>query len=302
MLQKEKLKNMKSHFLYTKQQRSGILLLCTVILITQLSYHFIDFKDETTNILDPEESAIFQKQIDSLKKIRNSNTSLKIYPFNPNFIKDYKGYQLGMSTEEIDRLHQHRALGKYVNSTQDFQRVTKISDSLLHKISPYFKFPAWTQKKTPKKRNTKTHFNHEVKKDQTIISTRDLNSATLSDFLAIEGVEEALAERIINYRTKLQGFYVTDQIFEVWNLDETLGNRILKTFTIKTTPSIKKININTAHFKEILALPYIDYDLCKKIFDFRDEVAELQDISELKNIEGFPLNKYNRIVVYLSAE
>ena len=68
MLQKEKLKNMKSHFLYTKQQRSGILLLCTVILITQLSYHFIDFKDETTNILDPEESAIFQKQIDSLKK------------------------------------------------------------------------------------------------------------------------------------------------------------------------------------------------------------------------------------------
>ena len=116
---------MKSHFLYTKQQRSGILLLCTVILITQLSYHFIDFKDETTNILDPEESAIFQKQIDSLKKIRNSNTSLKIYPFNPNFITDYKGYQLGMSTEEIDRLHQHRAHGKYVNSTQDFQRVTR---------------------------------------------------------------------------------------------------------------------------------------------------------------------------------
>ena len=72
-----------------------------------------------------------------------------------------------------------------------------------------------------------------------------------------------------------------------FNLDETLGNRILKTFTIKTTPTIKKININTAHFKEILALPYIDYDLCKKIFDFRDEVAELQRHIRVK--------KYRRI-------
>ena len=68
---------MKSHFLYTKQQRSGILFLFAVILITQLSYHFIDFKDQTTNILDSEESAIFQKQIDSLKKIKTAIQHLK---------------------------------------------------------------------------------------------------------------------------------------------------------------------------------------------------------------------------------
>ena len=36
-----------------------------------------------------------------------------IYPFNPNFISDYKGYKLGMSIQEIDRLHQYRAQNKY---------------------------------------------------------------------------------------------------------------------------------------------------------------------------------------------
>jgi len=60
--------------------------------------------------------------------------------------------------------------------------------------------------------------------------------------------------------------------------------------------------VNTASFKEVLSIPYIDYDLCVKIFDYRDEVAELQSISELKNIKDFPTNKYDRIVLYLRVE
>ena len=39
--------------------------------------------------------------------------------------------------------------------------------------------------------------------------------------------------------------------------------------------------------------------ICKKILNYRDEVAELQDISELKNIKDFPLELYDRIVLYL---
>ena len=75
----------------------------------------------------------------------------------------------------------------------------------------------------------------------------------------------------------------------------------MEVFSVETTPKILKINVNTASFKEVLKNPYIDYDLCVKIFEYRDEVAELQDISELKNIEGFPIDKYDRIVVYLLA-
>ena len=67
-------------------------------------------------------------------------------------------------------------------------------------------------------------------------------------------------------------------------------------------PKIQKFNVNTATFKEVLKNPYIDYELCKKIFNYRDEVAELQNISELKNIDGFPLNKYDRIILYLEAK
>ena len=46
----------------------------------------------------------------------------------------------------------------------------------------------------------------------------------------------------------------------------------------------------------------MDYELCKMIFNYKDEVAEIQDISELKKIKDFPLEKYNRLVLYLHAE
>jgi hypothetical protein len=43
-----------------------------------------------------------QSKIDSIKD-QSQNTLLKVYPFNPNFITDFKGYKLGMSVQEIDR-------------------------------------------------------------------------------------------------------------------------------------------------------------------------------------------------------
>ena len=243
----------------------------------------------------------YNKQLDSLKKKSSKKKKFKIYPFNPNYISDYKGYQLGMNIDEIDRLLAYREQKLYVNSAKEFQTITKISDSLLQKISPFFKFPDWVQKKNNYKNNQQRYIpNSRINVSE--ITTVDINKATLKDFTAIEGVDEYISERIIKYRSKLQGFSFKEQLFEVWGLDELMANKILSTFSIKNKPIIKKVNINTASFKEVLSNPYIDYELCIQIFDYKDEVAELQSISEIKNIEGFPIKKYNRIVLYLLAE
>ena len=129
-----------------------------------------------------------------------------------------------------------------------------------------------------------------------------VNVATVNDFQAIAGVNKYLAQRILNYRKRIQGFTFQNQLLEVWKIDSTTVQRILNKFKIIGKPIIKKINVNTATFKQVLSNPYIEYDLCKKIFEFRDEVAELQSIEELKNIEGFPIDKYDRIVLYLEAK
>jgi DNA uptake protein ComE-like DNA-binding protein len=291
------MKIFKSHFWYTKNQRNGILLLLIIIIFLQLILHFKNFDSQQLVDLSQSKITSYNKQLDSLKKKSSKKKKFKIYPFNPNFISDYKGYQLGLNVDEIDRLLAYREQRLYVNSAKEFQTITKISDSLLQKISPFFKFPEWVQKK-----NNQQRYIPNSRINVSEITTVDINKATLKDFTFLEGVDEYLSERIIKYRSKLQGFSFKEQLYEVWGLDELIANKILSTFSIKNKPIIKKVNINTAYFKEVLSNPYIDYELCVKIFDYRDEVAELQSISEIKNIEGFPIKKNNRIVLYLLTE
>tara|TARA_B110000008_G_C16978898_1_gene567507 strand:+ start:13099 stop:13986 length:888 start_codon:yes stop_codon:yes gene_type:complete len=295
------MKILKSHFWYTKNQRNGILLLLCVIFFFQFLFHNINLSNNQFIDFNQAEIKSYQHQIDSLQEQALNDEVLKKQSFNPNYISDYKGYQLGMNAIEIDRLLLFRKKKLFINSPKEFQKVTQVSDSLLNKISPYFKFPDWVQKMNQKNKN-ETVFDRQPKMSGNEISSTDINDATLNDFLFIVGVDEFLAKRIIKYRSKLQGFSLPEQLFEVWNLDRKIGTKILEIFSIHNKPTIVKANINTASFKEVLSNPYIDYELCIKIFDYKDEVAELQSISELKNIEGFPLNKYNRIVLYLLAK
>jgi DNA uptake protein ComE-like DNA-binding protein len=300
------MKKLKSHFWYTKSQRNGILFLLASIIGLQLLFHFINFGDNGLVTPNQAKMSFYQHQLDSLKKISLEDKKYTIYPFNPNYISDHKGYQLGMKIKEIDRLLAHRNKRLFVNSAKEFQEVTKISDSLLQAISPYFKFPEWVQKKNREKKErftvttkTKKYISDITSSD---ITSSDINEATPYDFTLVKGVDEYLSERIIKYRSKLQGFSFSEQLFEVWVLEKEVADNILQLFSIQKKPRITKINVNTASFKEVLSNPYIDYDLCVQIFGYKDEVAELQSISEIKNIEGFPIEKYDRIVLYLQAK
>ncbi|WP_435263946.1 helix-hairpin-helix domain-containing protein [Tenacibaculum sp. nBUS_03] len=300
------MKIFKSHFWYIKSQRNGVFFLVILVFILQVTYVFVNFHEEDSDNTDKQELAVFLKEIDSLREHKLKKRKPKLYSFNPNYISDYRGYKLGMSLEEIDKLLEYRKKGRFVNSKEEFQRVTNISDSLLTEIAPYFKFPDWVIKKNLKNRShTKDTaiFNAKVKvfKEVSSLSTTDINRATLRDLLVcVKDVR--LAEKLINYRKKIQGFTFESQLNEVYGIEDDVVKNILNTFKILQKPQILKVNVNTATFKEILKNPYIDYTLCKKIFDYKEEVAEIQNITELKNISGFPLKKYHRIVLYLKAK
>jgi len=244
------------------------LFLIIIIVALQAVYFFVVFSSDERVDTNVSEIIAFEKQIDSLRLSKIKNSQPKIYPFNPNYITDYKGYQLGMTLEEIDRLHQFRNQNKFVNSIEEFKKVTKVNDSLLQKISPYFKFPDWVlnqQKNKIKKTSFQKEYNQTKKVE---ISTSDINLATAKDFTVIKGVGEKLSKRIVKYRTRLQGFSYASQLYEVWGIEANVVKKILVVFKVNEKPIIKKVNINTANFKEVLKTPYVDYNLCKKIFDF----------------------------------
>ncbi|PHS09766.1 MAG: hypothetical protein COA88_04125 [Kordia sp.] len=280
------MKNIKPHFVFAKQQRSGVFVLLLLIVVLQCVYFFVDFKTEESSVIDQQKIAVFQNEIDSLGLVKQTDKYV-IHPYNPNFITDYKGYVLGMSVEEIDRLHQFRRLNKYVNSALEFQQVTKVSDSLLAMLSPKFKFPDWVSKKK-RYNDLKYSYNKDLNK----IEARGIGAAT--------GIEGKLAYRIVSFREKLGGFLTFEQLKDVYGLSDDDIIKLADKFALKTIPNIKKININLASASELAKLVYINEYIATNIVDERVLREGYVSLDELKYVTHFPIEKLDRIKLYLT--
>jgi len=284
-----------SFFYFNKSQRKGLLAFFILILLFQGIYFYLSFKDNFIEVEENPEKIVWlanQKWIDSLKNIEKP--TYKMYPFNPNFMTDFKGYQLGMSVEEIDRLIEFRKTNKYVNSAKEFQQITKISDSLLEIIAPYFKFPEWTN--SPKSKNP---IRNETEKNIEKIEVKDLNIASKEDLIKIRGIGEKLSERILNYRAILGAFVVREQLNEVYGLSNEVIEELQKYFIIEDISQLKKIRVNELSIKELGAFPYFKYPISKEIVAYRSKNGAIQNVEDLTKIPDFPVDKIEIIALYL---
>lgn len=281
---------------YSRQQRTGVFLLFTIIIIMQLVYFFVDFSAFPKESSEKEKWLSLQSQIDSLKQEKLDYVP-KIYPFNPNFITDYKGYKLGMSVSEIDRLLAFRKQNKYVNSAQEFQTVTKVSDSLLNVISPYFKFPDWVKNKKEFKDYKKYPNTVFAKKEKIVII--DINQATQEDLIKIYGIGEAISLRILKFKESLGGFVSMDQMNDIWGLSPEVIENLNTHFKVSELPRLKKIDINNASIKELSLFPYFKYPISKNIVTFRSMNGDFKNSEDLTKIKGLSIEKAKIIALYL---
>ncbi len=290
--------------MFSRNKRNGIFLLLALIIIFQCLYHFVDFSSEDIQI-NQKQLDVFQQEVDSLKLVEIEKNKPKIYPFNPNYITDYKGYTLGMTNEEIDRLLNFRKQDKWINSSQQFQEVTKVSDSLLNAISPYFKFPDWVNNPKPKpdwndysKSNGPKTYSSKTY-DQKI----DLNKATADQLQKVNGIGVALADRIIKYRGKFVGGFISDiQLQDIYGLSPEVIERVKNDFTVKTPRQIQKVNLNTATKDQLVTIQYIDYEIAHYIIEQRTLRDGFKSLDELTKVKGFPLNKFEIIKLYLTLD
>jgi DNA uptake protein ComE-like DNA-binding protein len=292
-------KTIQTYFKFSKEQRTGIFFLFLIIVVLQLVYFFVDFSIASKEYPEKQKWLSLQSEMDSLKMdVKNSKP--KIYLFNPNFISDYKGYKLGMSVQEIDRLLAFRKENKYVNSAKEFQNVTKVSDSLLNIMAPYFKFPDWVNNK---KQNTKfkeytSYQNQAFAKKEKIVFI-DINEATKEDLVKIYGIGDAISIRILKQKELLGGFVSMEQMKEVWGLSPEVIENLNSHFKVLALPRFKKIEINNASLKELSQFHYFRYSLAKEIVTYRSMNGNIKNIEDLTKIKGFPVDKANLIGLYL---
>ncbi|NGZ88711.1 ComEA family DNA-binding protein [Psychroflexus maritimus] len=277
-----------------KSQQKGILVLLFLMIAAISYYAFVQLNPESKSYnqvkVDAKLNAL-QKKIDSLHQIKEEEANKpKIYPFNPNFLTDFRGYQLGMTTEEIDRLIDYRATNQWVNSAKEFQQVTKVSDSLLKKIEIYFKFPDFVKRK-----NTQQN----TKKSSATFVKKDINKATIDELTAVKGIGDVLGKRIIYQRNQLGEFIDLIQLKDVWGLKYEVRQELEKRYFANPPEGFKKLELNKVSVIELSELPYFNYELAREVINFRQLNEGISTFDDLAKIQDFPYHKIDRIKLYL---
>lgn len=272
---------------FSHQQRKGVLGLVMLIVLLQVVLFFVK-SNQKTEVAQYKVDADTEKYLDSLGQLALKKYEMQ--PFNPNFITDAKGFKLGMTTQEIDRLLQYRASGKYVNSADEFQKVTGVSKNVLDKIAPYFKFPEWTQ--NPKAIQKSFESSPTVKKI-------DINKVTFEELVAIKGIGDYFANAVINEREQLKGFVSTDQFRFIKGLRPEAVKILQQSTFVGKTAQVKKINVNTASKEDLEQVPYISAYLARQIVILRSKQDQPLNIEDLEKINNFPLDKLKIIRLYL---
>lgn len=289
----------KFRFGFTKGDRNGIfvfsLILILGIVVNYFSINSIDDSDQNRIVSTTEDS--LQQLIDSLKYQQSLDNQRMIYPFNPNFITDYKGYTLEMTTTEIDRLLEFRAKDQWINSKAQFQRVTKVSDEWMSTYSQYFKFPDWVVEAEARRANKST-----VKRQLSYAEKKDLNTLNEDDLQLVEGIGPVLSKRIIRFRDKIGGFTDMIQLKDVYGLKQEVIETLKQSIALKSPVVVDKKDINSILVVELAELPYFDYELAREVVNFIRLRQGIKSFEELSKINDFPAYKLDRIQLYLEIK
>lgn len=267
---------------YTQSQRWAIIAMIVSVILLQIGLFFLPSSQADDFVVDQSAMALTEKRLDSIA----ASKKYVLSPFNPNFITDYRAYVLGLSTAEVDRLQAFRAKNKYVNSAKEFQQVTQVSDEWLAKHKEYFKFPDFAQKSS-------------FSSAKPTVVRKNINTATYEDLVAINGIGDYSAKKIIQERDKFGGFVSAKQFRFIERLPANVYVVLEKHFTVNTRPVVVKIDINRANIDDLQQIPYINYKVARSIVVYRSKQDQPLTQKDLAQIPHFPLDKLSIISLYL---
>jgi DNA uptake protein ComE-like DNA-binding protein len=126
----------------------------------------------------------------------------------------------------------------------------------------------------------------------------DLNRADSVQMLPLPGIGPVFAGRIIRYRDLLGGYISVSQLSEVYGLPQKTIETISGQLVIDTS-AVRKLDLNSATFRDLLRHPYLEYDDVKSVVSFRDFRDTIHSIKELQINHILPDSILLRIRPYL---
>lgn len=315
----------RDYFTFTKNERIGILVLVSVILLLLfLPYLFPKFvKQPKTNQAELAREMVKLKQltIDSstekistkrnyrdeenadyyrpLKRNEAVNKAGELFSFNPNTTSASEWKRMGLSDKTIQTIQNYLSKGGHFKKPEDLYRIYGLEEALAARMIPYVTLPA--EPKTTYVKDEIITGKTENYKPKTFSGQIEINTADTTALMALPGIGTKLSQRIINFRYKLGGFYAVSQVSETFGLPDSTFQKI-KPHLSCSTGAIKKININTADINALKTHPYIRYTLGNVIVQYRSAHGNFSSLEDLKKIAIINEELFQKIAPYLTVE
>lgn len=309
---------LKAFFTLNKgEQRAIIILLILTIIVTiinlllpqYISFQLTDhsqFESTVTSFRSEQQSIFDSIQIERLQSrgeldLVLAQQKLKPFKFDPNNLPEELWKRMGLTDKQIKVIKNYELKGGSFRTPQDVERMYCISDAEYQVLKPYIniKSPFKTISNNPievKKRK----YNQKKKKEPRYQFV-DLNAADTAELSQSLYFPMWLAKRVIKYRDLLGGFSDFGQLNEVYGID---SNRVkkLRNYIFVDPTHLRKININTGEFKQILKHPYISYDITKDIVNSRQKKGAFKSTEALVDREIISESLYVKLKPYLSVK
>lgn len=308
--------HLKEYFTFTRKDRIALFVILLVIVGIWIFPKVTKPTSPKTPIADtawvnaakrlqtitknPDDEKTDDENINELVYDRPVNDHLKsrkekLFYFNPNTLS-FEGWQkLGIREKTIGTIQKYINKGGHFYKPQDLKKIYGLTPEEYMILEPYIQIDVKSENSTKQIATELREESFSKPKYAPI----DINTADTSAFIALPGIGNKLASRIVNFRDKLGGFYSVEQIGEIYGLPDSTFQKI-KNYLKLETNSIKKININTATKDEMKVHPYLKWNLANAIVEYRNQHGNYTSLEDLKNITLITEEVFNKIKFYLT--
>jgi competence ComEA-like helix-hairpin-helix protein len=136
-----------------------------------------------------------------------------------------------------------------------------------------------------------------ISKKSSFNGSIDINQANHEQFQQLPGIGAGYANKIVNFREKLGGFYSIEQIKETYGLPDSTFQKI-RPF-LKASSVTRTININTVTVEELGKHPYFKFYHAKALIAYRDMHGKFANAEAIKKVNSIQ-DILPKILPYLS--
>ncbi len=231
-----------------------------------------------------------EKNNENRNKPYYSYSEIELQAFNPNLANKAALVAGGLPPFVANNLVKFREKGFKIYKPEDLKKVFGMNDEIYTRVAPYIILEKEKNREINFKKypDSSVVFKKEVTKK---IAKVDLNIATLDDLVALNGIGEVFAKRILKYRDAIGGFVNVNQALGTYGLSDEAKVVLEKYAEVKSSPKKIKINeVSKEGFSNSLLKPY----QWKVIFNYRDQhkgIKNFEDLSKIKVLSSEDLQK-----------